>query len=281
MKHLYSGKVRELYEAGDGTLLLVATDRVSAFDYVLPTPIPDRGRILTALSLWWFERVADLVPNHVVSTDVPAEFAGRAVRCRRLDMVPVECVARGYLAGSGLADYRATGAVCGVELPSGLTDGSRLPEPIFTPTTKAPRGQHDESITYSQVVAIAGEVVAAELRRLTLALYRRAHEIARERGMILADTKFEFGRDPAGELVLADEVFTPDSSRYWMAEEWAPGRPQNPFDKQYIRDWLLSAASGWRRDSGEPPPPLPDHVVERTRARYIQAYQRLTGRRFD
>lgn len=280
MKHLYSGKVRELYEAGDGTLLLVATDRVSAFDYVLPTPIPDRGRILTALSLWWFERVADLVPNHVVSTDVPAEFAGRAVRCRRLDMVPVECVARGYLAGSGLADYRATGAVCGVELPPGLTDGSRLPEPIFTPTTKAPRGQHDESITYSRVVAIAGEVVAAELRRLTLALYRRAHEIARERGMILADTKFEFGRDPAGGLVLADEVFTPDSSRYWMAEEWAPGRPQNPFDKQYIRDWLLSPASGWDRYCGEPPPPLPDQVVEQTRMRYVEAYERLTGTRF-
>lgn len=280
MRHVYSGKVRELYETDDGLLLLVATDRVSAFDYVLPTPIPDRGRILTSLSLWWFEQVADMVANHVVSTDVPERFAGRAVLCRPLDMVPVECVARGYLAGSGLADYRATGTVCGITLPTGLAEGSRLPEPVFTPATKAPRGEHDENISYAEVAETVGAGVAADLRRMTLALYGRAHETARERGMILADTKLEFGTDPSGRLVLADEVFTPDSSRYWMAEEWTPGRPQNPFDKQYIRDWLLSAESGWDRSSGEPPPALPDRVVELTRARYIEAYERLTGRRF-
>lgn len=280
MKHVYSGKVRELYETDDGSLLLVATDRVSAFDHVLSTPIPDRGRILTALSLWWFEQLSDIVENHVVSTNVPPELAGRAVLCRRLDMVPIECVARGYLAGSGLADYRATGAVCGVELPTGLTDGSRLPRPIFTPATKAPQGEHDENIDDAAVGALVGWDLAAELRRLTLTAYERAHEIARSRGMILADTKFELGRDSSGRLVLADEVCTPDSSRYWMAEEWTPGRPQNPFDKQYIRDWLLSPGSGWDRERGDPPPPLPDHVVDNTRARYVEAYERLTGTRF-
>lgn len=287
MRHVYSGKVRELYElddldeAGRPLLLMVATDRVSAFDHVLPTPIPDRGYILTALSLWWFDRLADIAPNHVVSTDVPAEFRGRALVCRRLEMIPVECVARGYLAGSALADYRASGAVCGVPLPAGLSDGFRLAEPIFTPATKAPRGRHDENVSYEAVAETLGEDRAAELRRLTLALYRRGRDIAAERGMILADTKFEFGCDPDGRLLLADEALTPDSSRYWMAEEWRPGVPQNPFDKQYIRDWLVSEASGWDRGSGEPPPPLPGHVVERTRQRYVEAYERLTGARFS
>lgn len=287
---LASGKVRDIYAVGDDELLIVASDAVSAYDWVLPTPIPDKGRILTKLSVWWFEQLADLVPNHLVSADVetyPPELRvhadalrGRSMLCRRLDMMPVECVARGYLAGSGLADYEATSAICGVELPPGLGDGSPLTEPIFTPATKAVYGQHDENISYEQVAASLGIEMAAELERLTLALYERAHEIAEARGMVLADTKFEFGREVSGHLVLADEALTPDSSRYWMADEWSPGRRQNPFDKQLIRDWLTSSESGWDHRSGDPPPPLPDHVVERTRARYIEAYEHLTGRTF-
>ncbi len=290
LRHIGSGKVRELYAVGDDLLLLVATDRISAYDWVLDSPIPDKGKILTQLSLWWFEQLADLVPNHLVTADVDEfpqelepyqdELRGRAMLCRRLEMVPVECVARGYLAGSGLADYRRTGAVCGVALPSGLTDGSRLPEPIFTPATKAEIGQHDENISYEAVVAAVGEETAAELRELTLEIYRRAHDIARERGLILADTKFEFGRDAAGRLVLGDEVLTPDSSRYWPADAWSPGRPQLSFDKQYVRDWLTSPESGWDRHSGEAPPPLPEDVVARTRAKYVEAYERLTGQPF-
>ncbi|KWW97774.1 phosphoribosylaminoimidazolesuccinocarboxamide synthase [Carbonactinospora thermoautotrophica] len=290
LRHIGSGKVRELYAVGDDLLLLVATDRISAYDWVLDSPIPDKGKILTQLSLWWFEQLADLVPNHVVTADVdefPAELRphkdelrGRAMLCRRLEMVPVECVARGYLTGSGLADYRRTGAVCGVELPPGLTDGSRLPEPIFTPATKAEIGRHDENISYEAVVATVGEETAAKLRDLTLRIYRRAHDIARERGLILADTKFEFGRDATGRLVLGDEVLTPDSSRYWPADAWEPGRPQPSFDKQFVRDWLTSPESGWDRRSGEAPPPLPEDVVARTRAKYVEAYERLTGRPF-
>jgi phosphoribosylaminoimidazole-succinocarboxamide synthase len=279
-RHLHSGKVRDLYEAPDGLLLMVATDRISAFDHVLPTPIPDKGRILTELSLWWFDQLADLVPHHVVSTDVPAEVAGGALLCRRLDMVPVECVARGYLAGSGLQEYVATGAVCGVALPPGLVDGSRLPEPVFTPATKAGMGEHDENVTFAQVAGTVGAELAAELRRITLAVYRRAQEIAHGRGIIVADTKLELGRDDNGALVLADEVLTPDSSRFWPAEQWSPGHPQPSYDKQFVRDWLTSSASGWDRHSGEPPPPLPAEVVERTRAKYVEAYERLTGRTF-
>jgi phosphoribosylaminoimidazole-succinocarboxamide synthase len=279
--HIYSGKVRELYEQPDGRLLMVATDRISAYDHVLSTPIPDKGRILTQLSLWWFERLADLVPNHVVSLDVPAEFAGRAIVCERLDMVPVECVARGYLTGSGLAEYAVNGAVCGVPLPEGLVDGSRLAEPIFTPATKAAIGEHDENVSFDAVAATVGEPTATELRRLTLAVYARAEEIARDRGILVADTKLEFGRDGAGRLVLGDEVLTPDSSRFWPADRWTPGHPQPSFDKQYVRDWLTSPASGWDRRSGEEPPPLPDEVVERTRGRYVEAYERLTGSRFS
>jgi len=281
LRHLRSGKVRDLYETPDGLLLMVASDRISAYDFVLPTPIPDKGAVLTQLSLWWFEQLADLVPNHVVSTDVPAELAGRAVLCRRLDMLSVECVARGYLAGSGLVDYRATGAVCGVPLPPGLEDGSELPEPVFTPATKAAMGEHDENVSYDAVVDVVGADVAAELRRITLEVYSRGRDVARERGIILADTKIELGRDTEGILVLGDEVLTPDSSRFWPADEWAPGRPQPSYDKQYVRDWLTSPASGWDRHSGEPPPALPPQVVERTRAKYVEAYERLTGRRFD
>jgi phosphoribosylaminoimidazole-succinocarboxamide synthase len=278
--HLHSGKVRELYEAQDGLLLMVASDRISAYDFVLPTPIPDKGRVLTQLSLWWFERLADIVPHHVVSTDVPPEYAGRALLCRRLAMYPVECVARGYLAGSGLAEYLANGTVCDLPLPAGLVDGSALPEPVFTPATKAAMGEHDENVTFEQVASTVGADAAAELRDTTLAVYRRARDIAAERGIVVADTKLELGRDADGRLVLGDEVLTPDSSRLWPADQWQPGRPQPSYDKQFVRDWLTSPASGWDRTSGEPPPPLPDDVVERTRAKYVEAYERLTGRTF-
>lgn len=281
-RHVYSGKVRELYEQeSSGLLLMVASDRISAFDHVLDTPIPDKGRILTAMSLWWFDRLADIVPNHVVSTDVPADVAGRAILCERLAMVPVECVARGYLTGSGLADYQATGTVCGIALGRGLLDGSRLPEPIFTPATKAAFGNHDENVDFNYVSKVAGLEVAGELRRLTLEIYRRGEALGRERGIVLADTKVEFGRRPDGTIVLGDEVLTPDSSRFWPADAWAPGRAQPSFDKQFVRDWLTSPASGWNRSSGDQPPPLPDDIVARTRDRYIEAYERITGRTFS
>lgn len=281
--HVYSGKVRDLYRDADGHLLFVASDRISAFDWVLPTTIPDKGAILTQLSLWWFDQVTDLVGNHVVSTEVPAAVAGRAMLCQPLAMFPVECVARGYLTGSGLVEYRAGGSVCGVALPPGLVDGSRLPEPIFTPATKAELGTHDENVDFAAVAATVGEQDAQELRRLTLAVYARAEGVARERGIILADTKFEFGRagaDPRGPIVLADEVLTPDSSRFWPAALWQPGRAggQPSFDKQFVRDWLGSPASGWDRAGDSPPPPLPDEVVARTRELYVTAFERLTGR---
>jgi phosphoribosylaminoimidazole-succinocarboxamide synthase len=279
--HLHSGKVRDLYrlEAGEyaGRLLMVASDRISAYDFVLETPIPDKGEILTRMSLWWFEQLTDLVANHVVSTDVPDAVRGRAVVCEPLEMFPVECVARGYLAGSGLVDYRATGSVCGIPLPDGLEDGSRLPEPIFTPATKADLGEHDENVSYESVVDTVGAADAAALKELTLAVYARAEELARGRGMLLADTKLEFGRSSDG-IVLADEVLTPDSSRFWPADEWRPGRAQPAFDKQIVRDWLTGPDSGWDRSSGEAPPPLPARIVELTRSRYVEAYERLTGR---
>jgi phosphoribosylaminoimidazole-succinocarboxamide synthase len=277
---VYSGKVRDLWSTPGGELLFVATDRISAYDYILPTRIPDKGKILTAVSLWWFDRLADLVPNHVVSLEVPRAVLGRAMVCRRLDMLPVECVARGYLTGSGLADYTRTGAVCGVQLPAGLVDGARLPDPIFTPATKAAIGDHDENIDFATVEATVGAATAGELRRLTLAVYTRAEGLARSRGLILADTKFEFGRavDEFDQLVLADEVLTPDSSRWWPVESYEPGKPQPSFDKQFVRDWLTSPASGWDKSSGEQPPELPEEIVERTRAKYIEAYERLTGR---
>jgi phosphoribosylaminoimidazole-succinocarboxamide synthase len=280
MRHIYSGKVRELYQADDGVLLLVATDRISAFDYVLATEIPDKGKILTQLSLWWFERLADVVPNHLVDAVIPAEFAGRAMACQRLDMVPVECVARGYLAGSAVAEYRHGGAVCGLTLPAGLREGSRLPRPVFTPATKAPRGEHDENISAAAVAGLVGPGVAAELERITLEVYRRGAELAGRRGIIVADTKIELGFDPGGRLLLADEVLTPDSSRFWPADQWEPGRPPPSLDKQYVRDWLTSPQAGWDRYGPEPPPPLPEPVVERTRDTYVRAYESITGRRW-
>ncbi|WP_146845463.1 phosphoribosylaminoimidazolesuccinocarboxamide synthase [Cellulomonas terrae] len=280
--HSYSGKVRDLYVPTDpaqgDVVLVVASDRISAYDHVLDPGIPGKGVVLTQLSLWWFEQLADLVPNHVVSTDVPAQVAGRAMVCRRLEMFPVECVARGYLTGSGLAEYRVSGSVTGIALPAGLVDGSRLPEPIFTPATKAELGDHDENVPFETVVGTVGAGTASTLRDLTLAVYARAEAIARERGVILADTKLEFGTDPTtGAITLGDEVLTPDSSRFWPADLWQPGRSQASFDKQFVRDWLTSSASGWDRAGDAPPPRLPADVVARTRDRYLDAYERLTG----
>ena len=276
-----AGKIRKLYEVDDDVLLLVASDRISAFDHVLPTTIPDKGRVLTGMSAFWFELLG--TAHHLISWAdgrIPGEVRGRAMLVRRLDMLPVECVARGYLAGSGLADYRRTGAVCGIALPPGLEDGSKLPEPIFTPTTKADPGAHDENIDFDELRARIGAELAERVRDATLSIYHGAASHARECGLILADTKFEFGLDSSGALVLADEVLTPDSSRYWPADGYAPGRPQPSFDKQYVRDWLTSPASGWDRASDAPPPPLPDDVVAATRDRYIEAYERVTGRAF-
>jgi phosphoribosylaminoimidazole-succinocarboxamide synthase len=276
------GKVREIYDAGSDRLLLVASDRISAYDHVLPTPIPDKGRVLTALSVWWFEQLTPVLASfgashHLVSAaDVPASVAGRAMLVRRLEMLPVECVARGYLSGSGTVEYSTTGSIRDVALPAGLVEGSRLPSPVFTPSTKAEVGEHDEAIDFTAVVAAVGASRASELRELTVALYRRGAEIAEGAGIILADTKFEFGVTPDGGLVLGDEVLTPDSSRFWPAVTWSPGAPQPSFDKQYVRDWLTS--SGWDRVS--PPPELPSDVVEATRDRYVTAYEQLTGQRF-
>lgn len=282
LTHVHSGKVRDLYRTESGELVMVASDRISAFDFVLRPTIPDKGRILTAMTVWWFERLADIVPNHMISVDhpaIPVQWRGRAMLCTSLQMVPVEAVARGYLAGSGVTEYRASGAVCGVDLPAGLVDGDRLPEPIFTPATKADLGEHDENVSFDRVVETVGAETATAVRELTLAVYSRAAAIAAERGIILADTKFEFGHDASGALVLGDEVLTPDSSRFWPADSWQPGEPQPSYDKQYIRDWLASSASGWDRASDAPPPSLPAEVIEATRARYIEAYERLTGLR--
>ncbi|MFD4997706.1 phosphoribosylaminoimidazolesuccinocarboxamide synthase [Streptomyces buecherae] len=285
LEHLHTGKVRELYQNAAGELVMVASDRISAYDWVLPSEIPDKGRVLTQLSLWWFDQLADLMPNHVVRAcdtpqdlpaGAPAHWAGRTVVCTALRMAPVECVARGYLAGSGLREYAENRTVCGLALPEGLDNGSELPAAIFTPATKAAVGDHDENVSYEEVARQVGAESAAELRQATLALYSRGRDIARERGIILADTKFEFGYD--GErLVLADEALTPDSSRFWPADQWEPGRDQPSFDKQFIRDWLTSPASGWDRTGELPPPPLPAEVVEQTRAKYVEAYERLTG----
>ncbi|MDN3481158.1 phosphoribosylaminoimidazolesuccinocarboxamide synthase [Arthrobacter sp. APC 3897] len=286
--HVYSGKVRDLYVPADLSapgagekVLVVASDRISAFDHVLSSEIPDKGRILTQLSLWWFEQLG--VPNHVISADdgVPAEVAGRAMICKKLEMYPVECIARGYLTGTGLTEYRQSQTVCDVPLPAGLVDGSRLEPAIFTPSAKAEVGEHDENINYDAVVKLVGDPTARALRSLTLDIYTAAEAIARDRGIILADTKVEFGLDPAtGEVTLGDEVLTPDSSRFWDASLYEPGRAQPSFDKQYVRDWLTSPESGWDKASDTRPPALPADVVERTRARYVEAYERLTGRSF-
>ncbi len=284
LTHLHSGKVRELYSTDTGHLLMVASDRMSAFDHVLPTPIPDKGRILTAMTVWWFDQLDELVPNHLVSYDdelIPDAWRGRAMLCRQLEMIPVEAVARGYLTGGGLLDYRATGQVCGIALPAGLLDGSQLPEPIFTPASKAAVGEHDENISYQAVVDQLGAKQADQLRELTLTIYAKARGIAAERGILLADTKLEFGVHACtGELVLGDEVLTPDSSRFWPADQWQPGRAQLSYDKQYVRDWLTSPASGWDRASDQPPPALPEEVAAATRQRYLDAYERLTGLAF-
>ena len=281
-RHTYSGKIRDLYEPtephpqGD-VVLVVASDRISAYDWVLPTEIPDKGAVLTALSLWWFDQIRDIVPDHTVETPVPEAVAGRAMVCQRLEMFPVECVARGYLTGSGLVEYRDSGEVCGVPLPEGLVDGSRLPQPIFTPATKAVVGDHDENVSFEAVAASIGREDAEALRELTLQIYARAHQIAAARGVILADTKFEFGRDAAGAIVIGDELLTPDSSRFWPADAWEPGHPQPSYDKQFVRDWLTSPDSGWDRESDTPPPELPAEIVTKTRQRYLEAYDRLVG----
>jgi phosphoribosylaminoimidazole-succinocarboxamide synthase len=273
---LHSGKVRELYADGDD-VIMVASDRISVYDVVLPTAIPDKGKILTQLSLWWFEQLRDVVPNHVISaTDVPAEWNGRAIRCRRLNMIKVECIARGYLAGLGLSSYRESGTVSGVPLPPGLMEGSRLPEPIFTPTTKATVG-HDEFMTYDEMARELGAATAVELRETTLEIYRRGHEVALSKGVIIADTKLEFGYGADGSVVLGDELLTPDSSRFWASDAWEPGRPQRYLDKQFVRDW--SAALDW--DRTPPGPPIPEDIAQATRARYVEVYERITGARWQ
>lgn len=284
--HLASGKVRDLYEVDDELLLMVASDRISAYDFILPTPIPDKGRILTAMSVFWFELLADVVPNHVVAVEdprIPAEVRGRALLVRRLGMIPVECVARGYLTGSGLIDYRATGAVCGVDLPPGLVESSKLDRPIFTPAAKAELGAHDENITFETVRAMVGDDLAERMRDTTLTIYAAASEHAATRGIILADTKFEFGFAQGateGALVLADEVLTPDSSRFWPTDGYQAGQVQPSYDKQFVRDWLTGAEAGWDRASEVPPPPLPDDVVAATRDRYRHGYEKVSGRSF-
>jgi phosphoribosylaminoimidazole-succinocarboxamide synthase len=284
LTHLHSGKVRDLYATDTGHLIMVASDRISAFDYVLPTEIPDKGRILTAMSVWWFGQLADLVGNHLLSYDdelIPDAWRGRAMLCTKLDMIAVEAVVRGYLTGGGLLEYQSVGSVSGIALPPGLLDGDRLPEPIFTPASKAAVGEHDENVSFAAVVEQVGERTANRLREVSLRIYARARGIAADRGILLADTKFEFGlHSCTGELMLGDEVLTPDSSRFWPADEWQPGRWQPSYDKQYVRDWLSSPASGWDRQSDQPPPPLPAEVVAATRQRYVDAYERLTGLRF-
>lgn len=281
-KHLSAGKVRELYEIDDDTLLMVATDRISAYDWILSTPVPDKGRVLTAMSFHFFD-IIDF-PNHLAGGPederIPAEVLGRAMVCKKLDMVPVECVARGYLTGSGLIDYKATQQVCGVDLPAGLVESSQLPEPIFTPAAKVELGEHDENVSLAQVADMVGKDLAEELKADTLKIYTQAATVAKERGIILADTKFEFGRDKDGTLVIGDEVLTPDSSRYWPADEYCEGKVQPSFDKQYVRDWLTSPASGWDRTSDTQPPALPADVIAATRARYIEAYEKISGKSF-
>ena len=269
-----SGKVREMYEL-DGDIVMVASDRISAYDVVLPTPIPDKGRVLTQMSVFWFETTGDIVPNHYISRDVPAEAQGKGLRVKKLEMYPVECVVRGYITGSGWREYRESGSVCGIELPEGLQESQELPEPIFTPATKAEVGDHDENVSFERAVEIiSSRPLMEDLRRISIELYTHAARHARERGIIIADTKFEFGASPGAEIVLGDEALTPDSSRFWPADDYEPGRGQDSFDKQYVRDWLDD--SGW--DHSPPGPELPDDVVTNTRAKYVEAYERITGR---
>lgn len=278
MKHLHSGKVRDVYQREDGDLVLVASDRVSVYDVVLPTPIPGKGELLTQLSVWWFEQTSDVIPNHLVSaTGFPPELAGRSMRCRPLRMLPVECVVRGYLAGSAVRDYQRDGTVSGVRLLAGLVEGDRLPEPVFTPSSKAPQGEHDEPITFAQVVDAVGAEMAGRLRDVSVELYNAGAARAAEAGLVLADTKLEFGEDADGALILGDELLTSDSSRFWPADEWKPGGPQPAFDKQFVRDWAMS--TGW--DKTAPGPEIPPEVASATRERYVEAYERLTGQRWS
>ncbi len=279
LEHLSSGKVRDIYAVGEDRLLLVASDRISTYDVVHPTPIPDKGKVLTGLTAFWLERTGEICPNHLISyTDVPEEFRGRAMLVERLEMAPVECVVRGYITGSGWKDYQATGAVCGIELPEGLRESEQLPEPIFTPATKAEVGDHDENVDFDRAAEIIGDrELLEELRRLSIAVYELGAAHARERGIILADTKFEFGRRADGTIVLGDEVLTPDSSRFWPADGYEPGHGQPSFDKQYVRDW--ASGSGW--DKTPPAPALPDDVIARTRELYVDAYERITGEPFE
>ena len=279
LTHLSSGKVRDIYAVGEDRLLLVATDRISTYDVVHPTPIPDKGKVLTGLTAFWLERAGEVSPNHLISfTDVPEDFRGRAMLVEKLEMAPVECVVRGYITGSGWKDYQATGSVCGIELPDGLQESEQLPEPIFTPATKAEVGDHDENVDFERAAEILGDrELLEELRRLSIAIYELGAAHARERGIILADTKFEFGRRPDGTIVLGDEVLTPDSSRFWPADGYEPGRGQPSFDKQYVRDW--ASGSGW--DKTPPAPALPDDVIARTRELYVDAYERITGEPFE
>jgi phosphoribosylaminoimidazole-succinocarboxamide synthase len=275
--HFQSGKVRDLYRDANGEILLVASDRISAYDWIMPTAIPDKGSILTKLSLFWFEKLSGITPHHVISSEVPAAVKGRAIICKPLTIFPVECVVRGYLAGSGWTEYQTNSQVCGVPLPDGLLDGSKLAEPIFTPATKAAMGNHDENISLDRAKEIVGKDIGEELAARSIKIYNFANEFARERGIIIADTKFEFGRDEQGVIYLADEVLTPDSSRFWPANSWKPGTTQLSYDKQFLRDWLT--ASGWDRSS--PPPELPDEIVEKTRERYLEAYFTITGEKFE
>ena len=281
-QHLASGKVRELYRIDADHLLFVASDRISAYDFILDSEIPDKGRILTAMSVFYFDFLD--TPNHLAGPPdderIPAEVLGRALVVKQLEMMPVECVARGYLTGSGIVDYRATGAVCGIELPAGLTEASKFAEPLFTPATKAELGSHDENVSFEAIVEVVGAERAAQLRDLTLNIYREAAEHALRKGIIIADTKFEFGVDEDGQMVLADEVFTPDSSRYWRADSYEEGVVQASFDKQFVRNWLTGPDSGWDRAGDTPPPPLPPDIVDATRARYIEAYERISGLKF-
>ena len=277
LKPVATGKVRDMYEIGDD-LLMVASDRISAYDVVMPDPIPDKGKVLTQMSVFWFEHTSEICPNHFISQDVPDEVEGRALRVQKLEMYPVECVVRGYLSGSGWREYQETGEVCGITLPDGLEQCSKLPEPIFTPATKAEVGDHDENIDIGRAAEILGDTaLAEELKRLSIEIYEHAAAHAAERGIILADTKFEFGKSPGAEIVLADEVLTPDSSRFWPADDYSPGRDQDSFDKQYVRNWLDQ--EGW--DHSPPAPELPEEVVENTRGRYIEAYEKITGRKLD
>jgi len=277
LKPVATGKVRDMYEIGDD-LLMVASDRISAYDVVMPNPIPDKGRVLTQMSVFWFEHTSEICPNHFISQEVPQEVEGRALRVRKLEMYPVECVVRGYLSGSGWREYQETGEVCGISLPEGLKQCDELPEPIFTPATKAEVGDHDENISIERAAQILGDgALAEELKRLSIEIYDHAARHAADKGIILADTKFEFGKSPGAEIVLADEVLTPDSSRFWPADDYSPGRDQDSFDKQYVRNWLDE--EGW--DHSPPAPELPEEVVENTRGRYIEAYEKITGRKLD